>query len=103
MKAKEGVYNLMKEKRDRLHDADDGDLKDRIEEILFDLGIQSQEIDVSLKDEIGENDEPRRRDLMENNCVAEVEEVIYKLIENEEKVEEEDFDNVFDDSSQVAK
>jgi hypothetical protein len=78
MKTKEGVYNLMKEKIEKLHDVSDvsdvsdGDLKDRIEEILFDHGSQNQEVDVSLKDEIGENDEPRRRDLIENNFVAEV-------------------------------
>jgi hypothetical protein len=75
MKTKEGVYNLMKEKRERLHDVSDvsdGELKDRIEEILFDYGSQNQEVDVSLKDEVGENDEPRRRDLIENNFVAEV-------------------------------
>jgi hypothetical protein len=46
-----------------------------------------------MKDEIEENDIQRRKDLMENNFVAEVGEVVYEFIEDEEKVEAEDFEN----------
>jgi hypothetical protein len=102
MKAKDGVYNLMKEKREQLHDGGDGDLKDSIEYVLFDLGNRSQEVDVSLNDDIGENGGPRRKDQMENDFITEIGEEAHKFIENEEKEEVEDFDASVV-SSQIAK
>jgi hypothetical protein len=46
MKAKDAVYNLMKEKRDRLHDSSEDGLKENVESILFDLGNRREEVDV---------------------------------------------------------
>jgi hypothetical protein len=41
MKATDAVYNLMKENRDRLHDSSQDNLKEKVEDILFDLGNRS--------------------------------------------------------------
>jgi hypothetical protein len=61
MKAKDGVDNLMKEKRNMLHDINNCELKNRIEKILFDHESQDQEVDIRLKDEINEMMNQRER------------------------------------------
>jgi hypothetical protein len=87
MKAKDGVYNLMKETREVLNDVGDDALEETVDVELCDIEDRNHGIDVQLIDDVEEYDVPRRREIMENNFVEDVEDGIYRLIDDEEKGE----------------
>jgi hypothetical protein len=102
MKAKDGVYNLMKEKREVLNGVGDDVLEEMVDVELCDVEDRDHVIDVQLIDDVEEYEVPRRLDIMENGFVEDVEDGVYRLIDDEEKGEINEVENVFEDVSHSA-
>ena len=76
----------MKERMDILYNVRNSEQKYTIEGILFEHESQDQKVDIRLKNEMDENDEPKRKDFIKISFAIEVEDRIYELIESEENV-----------------